>query len=260
MRRGVAHSLSVLCWGAAVLAGPAVSSLLAQSDIGTFRLTAPGIASVTVDVVRGDLAWSEARIATILGEFSETVAVRILPDRKEFSAALREAWGLQDTACWMVGGADDHVLYLLSPAVWGEEACDHDPGDDLHRRMLVAHEAVHVFHGQVNPGEDLGLLEDLGWFIEGLATYVSGQFDRSHAVRAREAVASSAAPERLDQAWSGPFRYGVAGSMVAFIDHHWGRQTLRDALMVTSQSALLNLLGTTEPAFLRDWKNWLRNR
>jgi hypothetical protein len=126
--------------------------------------------------------------------------------------------------------------------------------------MLVAHEAVHVFPGQVNPSEDLGLLEDLGWFIEGLATYASGQFESSHTDRAREAVAAGVVPKRMNEAWSGPFRYGVAGSMAAFIDHQWGRQTLRDALTLTSQAALLNLLGTTEPAFLEEWESWVRVR
>lgn len=258
MKRRMACAVPFLCWAAAGLAGPAVSSLVAQSDTGTFRLHATGSASAAVDVVHADLAWAEVRIAEVLGVFPDTVSVRIFPDRPGFSAALTEAWGLPDTACWMVGGADDHVLYLLSPAVWGEEACDHDPGDDLHRRLLVAHEAVHVFHGQVNPSDDLGLLEDLGWFIEGLATYASGQFDRSHVDRAREAIATGVVPEHLSQAWSGPFRYGVAGSMAAFIDHRWGRQTFRDALMVTSQSALLDLLGTTEPGFLEEWESWIR--
>lgn len=252
---------SVLCWwGAVGLAGSAASCLSSQSAIETFRIHAPAIAPLTVDDVRSDLAWSEDRIAGILGVFPDTVSVRIFPDRQGFSAALREAWGIPDTACWMVGAADDHTLYLLSPAVWGEEACDHDPRGDLHRRMLIAHEAVHVFHGQLNPSEDLGLLEDLGWFIEGLATYVSGQFDRSHAARAREAVATGVVPERLNQAWSGPYRYGVAGSMAAFIDHRWGRQFIRDALTITSQEALLTLLGTTETAFLKEWESWVRDR
>ncbi len=251
-----AYALLVLVTAAAV-GGAAASPLIAQQGDATFRIDAPGVARATIDMVRGDLAWSEERIAELLGVFPDTVSVRIYPDRERFAAALREAWGLSESACWMVGGADDRVLFLLSPAVWGEDACDHDPKDDGHRRMLIAHEVVHVFHGQVNPSEDLGLLEDLGWFIEGLATYISGQWETAHRARAREAVAKGPVPGRLSEAWSGPYRYGVAGSMAAFIDHRWGRQTLLDALTVTSQPALLVLLGTTETAFLAEWQRWV---
>jgi hypothetical protein len=202
MKNRSVHAASVLL-AAVGFAVPASAPLAAQSGTRTFRVHAPGVAQATVDVVHGDLAWSEERIAGFFGVFPDTASVQIFPNRQEFSAALRDAWGLSETACWMVGGADDQVLFLLSPAVWGEEACDHDPRDDVHRRMLVAHEAVHVFHGQIDPSDDLGLLEDLGWFIEGLATYVSGQFDSAHRSRAREAVAKGLVPGRLGEAWSG---------------------------------------------------------
>ena len=102
------------------LAGPASTPLAAQS--GAFRIHAPGVAHAIVDSIHGDLAWSEERIAGYLGVFPDTASVQIFPNRHEFSAALRDAWGLSETACWMVGGADDRALFLLSPAVWGEEA------------------------------------------------------------------------------------------------------------------------------------------
>lgn len=233
--------------------------LAAQNPSPTFRVHAPGVAANTVDAVRADLRLAEERIERVLGAFHDTVSVRIFPSREGFTAALRDAWGLTETACWMVGAADDHVLYLLSPAVWGEEhVCEHDPKDDLHRRMLIAHELVHVYHGQANPSPDVGLLEDLGWFTEGLATYVSGQFESSHAARAREAVVAGSVPERLAQAWSGPYRYSVTGSMVNFIDQRWGRSILREAMSTTSQAALLTLLGVTETEFIRTWRQWVR--
>lgn len=238
-----------------------VPALAGQNGSPTFRIHAPGVAMNTVAAVEGDLRSAEKRIQKNLGLFRDTVSVRIFPSREAFTAALRDAWGLSETTCWMVGAADDHVLYLLSPAVWGEQhVCEHDPNDASHRRMLIAHELVHVYHGQVNPSADLGKLEDLGWFIEGLATFISGQFESSHAARARDAVAAGAVPERLARAWSGPYRYSVTGSMASFVDQRWGRPILREAMSVTTQEAILGLLGVTEIEFIRAWQDWVRGR
>lgn len=230
----------------------------AQTGFETFRISAERVPDSVTAELRADLAWAETRISEMLGPFPDTVSVRVLPDREGFDEALRAAWGIPQTACWMVGAADDHHLYVLSPGAWKSEACEHDPMDEEHRRLLVTHEAVHVFHGQVNPSEDVGLLEDIGWFVEGLATYVSGQLETSHAGRATEALAAGDGPDRLAQAWSGPYRYGVAGSLVAFIDEHWGRDTLITALEITSQEEFRDVLGTTEDEFLADWRAWVR--
>lgn len=249
----VARSFLALTGIAAVF--PATAG--AQSSGETFHISASGVDPATVAAVRSDLAWAEARITERLGRFPDTAAVEIYPDRDSFSAGLREAWGIPETACWMVGAADDHNLYLLSPGTWGEEACEHDPSDAEHRRLLIAHEAVHVYHGQVNPSEDIGLLEEIGWFVEGLATWASGQLDSEHAGRAAEALADGEGPERLADAWSGPYRYGVAGSLVAYIDDRWGRETLVAALEVTTEAELLALLGTTEAGLLAGWRSWV---
>lgn len=237
----------------------ALSCSLAGSatPVPTFRIHAPGVEDPVIETVRRDLSFAERRIGAKFGSFPDTVSVRIFPERASFSEALRERWGIPETACWMVGAAEDHALLLLSPGVWGEAACEHDPADSGHRRRLIAHEAVHVYHGQVNPSEDLGLLEDLGWFIEGLATYVSGQAAAEHAGRAAEAVLNDAVPARLREAWSGDYRYGVTGSMATFIEERWGREVFSSLLGVTSTEDLLQRLEIQEADFLEQWRRWV---
>ena len=240
---------------AATLILSAAAAFAAQT--GTFRIHAADVDAGVVARLRADLVWAEGRIEDRLGPFPDTVGIRVYPSRVAFSDALNRAWGIPETACWMVGAAGDRTLFLLSPGVWGEQACEHDPDDRGHVRRLVAHEAAHVYHGQVNPADDLGLLEELGWFTEGLATWVSGQLEARHAGRATEAIAAGEAPRSLAEAWSGPFRYGVAGSMVEFIHDVWGTDTLRGLLTATSQAELLGTLGLTEPEFLQRWEDWV---
>lgn len=226
------------------------------AQTATFRVHAPGSSPATVSKIHADLVRVERRIERALGEFPGDVDVWVHPSRAAFSDALEQAWGIPETACWMVGAADDTTLHLLSPDVWTGEACEHDPDDAEHVRRIIAHEAVHAYHGQLNPSEDVGLLEEIGWFTEGLATYASGQLGARHAGRAAVAVREGRAPDRLADAWSGPDRYGVAGSMVAFIHDAWGRETLRGLLIATSQTELLDELGMSEPEFLARWKDW----
>ena len=241
--------------GAALLAVP--RHVAAQVEASPFRISAPEVEPTIVAEIETDLVWSESRISTLLGPFPDTVSVRIFADRAGFATALRDAWGIPETACWMVGAADDTHLYLLSPGAWADEACEHNPADAEHRRLLVTHEAVHVYHGQVNPSADVGLLEEIGWFVEGLATWASGQLEAAHAGRAAEAIAAGKAPKELSEAWSGPYRYGVAGSMVGWIDDHWDRETVRQALEFTSWEEFEARLGMTELEFLAGWESWV---
>lgn len=207
-------------------------------------------------------AAATAGVAAIEGwfgaPFPSPVEIRVFPDRASFDRHLTESWGMPEVACWMVGGAEEDGLVLLSPRVWTEAACDHDPDDEREVRDLVVHELVHVYHMQANPTNDFEGVVDLDWFVEGLATLVSGQLARAHAARAREAVAIGAAPARLADAWSGPYRYGVAGSLVGYLETTIGRPGIVELLTATNQAQLLERIGTTEPELLAAWQAWVR--
>jgi Peptidase of plants and bacteria len=156
----------------------------------------------------------------------------------------------------VAAGVADRLL-ILSPRVWKTEAVEHDPADAAHVREVVAHELVHVFHGQQNPIGDFEGMDDLGWFVEGLATYVSGQLSHEHRGAAAEAIQAGKGPVRLADAWSGRYRYGVCGSMVEFVDQRWGRETIANLLAVTKPEIALKLLGVTEAQFLEDWQKFV---
>ena len=156
--------------------------------------------------------------------------------------------GPLDDGTFVVTVSHETVGRLARGAVFAERGCGFN---------TIAHELVHVYHGQRNPRPDFDGMDDLGWFVEGLAVYASGQLERAHRTAARDAIKAGKAPTRLADAWSGPFRYGVSGSMVAFVDKRYGRQTIRMLLAVTSNEEALKLLHTSEGEFIDAWKGYV---
>lgn len=190
--------------------------------------------------------------------FPEPFTLRISPDRAAFTRFFKDKWGIEETQCWWVATGVAHDLTILSPRVWSEEACEHDPEDADHVRGIVTHELVHVYHGQHNPGFEE--LEEIGWFIEGLATYVSGQLDQDRLADPREAIVEGAAPSSLEDAWSGRYRYGVSGTLVQSIDETYGRETLTELLPMRTEEELLSALALTEEELLSNWRAFVLSR
>jgi hypothetical protein len=68
------------------------------------------------------------------------------------------------------------------------------------------------------------------------------------------AIATGQTPAELSKIWTGPHRYGFAGSLVAYVDTRWGRATTVRLLKVRSTAEALNILGTNEKALLEGWR------
>lgn len=200
-------------------------------------------------------------VTTFFGAaFPREFAVTIAPDRKAFDAHLKEAYGWPGSECWMVATGIDKGIVILDPAVWKTDACEHDGTNDAHVLGIFTHELVHVYHGQKNPTGDFTGMDDLGWFVEGLAVYASGQLDVEHADKDQEALKKNAGPKDLKSAWSGRYRYAVCGSLLRYIDQKFGREKLVALLAVTTPQEFHASLGITEADLLRDWAIWVTDR
>ncbi|MHC4844699.1 MAG: hypothetical protein ACYTCU_00915 [Planctomycetota bacterium] len=220
-----------------------------------FPLSSQAVDATTVPGVRATVERGRADVEAFFGErFAEPVRILLLPDRAAFTASFPAEWGMTQTQCWMVAAGVADTLHLLSPRAWAKEACEHDATDEAHVQGIVTHELAHCFHMQNNPTRDGTGMEPMGWFVEGLAVYVSGQLEEGHQLPARDAVEKGVAPTQLEDGWSGPYRYGVSGSLVRYIDLTWGREVLRELLAVTSEAELLDALGVTEERLLTDWR------
>jgi len=215
-------------------------------DAATARALEPVLRSAALDVERFFGA-----------PFPEPFEVVIHSDRAAFDASFPPEWGIEKTECWMVATGVADALQLLSPRVWKDEACEHDPDDARHLHDLVAHELVHVYHGQHNPSPDFSAVSGIDWFVEGLATHASGQLDSGELAPAREALETGRGPLELATAWSGKYRYGVCGSLVAFLERELGRERLVGMLGATSAAELFALIGMSEEELLERWRAWV---
>lgn len=188
--------------------------------------------------------------------FLQKFDVYVFPDRNELNKQWQKDWGDPgfQSECWMVASGVAHRLDILSPAVWKNETCDHNANDPVEVRQIIWHELTHVFHGQYNPDHTFSHIENLDWLAEGIATYVSGQLDDRRLQRVKQLVPENKTPSTLDDFWKGREKYGLSGSIVAFIDKKFGREKLFELLTLISKQDVLKSLSLTEDELLKEWK------
>lgn len=238
-----------LCWLVAC------ASSCASDGAVRFEVKSQPIDRETADAVRDHVAASARGIEEFFGErFPRPFEVDVAADRSSFDAAFPAEWGLAPTQCWMVAYGVAQRLAVLSPRVWREQACEHDPSDAEHVRTLLAHELVHVFHGEHNESGDFSGVSGIDWFVEGLAVFASGQLEQTHIAPASEAIARGVEPKDLEHAWSGKYRYGVCGSLVRHLDARVGRAVIVQMMSARTAQELLALAGVSEEELLRSWR------
>jgi hypothetical protein len=188
--------------------------------------------------------------------FKNRFDVYIFPNRNLMDKQWQKDWGDStfQSQCWMIASGVGHRLDILSPNAWAKEACDHNANDSTEIRQVIWHELVHVFHGQYNPDHTFNYIEKLDWLVEGVATFVSGQLDAKRSQRIKQTIEANKAPLTLDNFWKGQEKYGLSGSMVAYIDNKYGRNKLFELLNQTNKEAALKFLGISEMQLLADWK------
>ncbi len=255
-------------WG--VPLGLAVASC-AQSP------AAPGATDVQVDqhtgysleYVRADRAVAESLVPMIdrgrqsVEQFFDagypaTFVVKIMHDRDALNArwrVLQQRPNLE-TRCWEIAGGWATEFDILSPAVWNSQTCGHDGTDATHVSNVVAHELVHVLHGQRNPSF-FSIAATTPWILEGMAAYASGQWASEYAAAARSTLGGGFAPTTFAELWASPANYPLAGSVFAYIHHRFGIDAVRRLLTSSSEEAMLGSLSIDAATLLRDSRSWL---
>lgn len=192
--------------------------------------------------------------------FNKKFDVYIFSSREELNEQWSKDWGMPDfkSECWMAASGVAYRFDILSPRVWKYEACEHNPDDKNHVKEIITHELVHVFHGQQNSHPDFAGMDEVGWFVEGVAVLVAGQLNDEKLKQLENAYKENKLPANLENGWSGKYRYSVSGSMVKFIEQKWGKEKLVELLKLTNEKEILSNLDFSEELFLVEWKKWLR--
>ena len=211
-------------------------------------------ARAIVEHIESGMAHVETRFAR---SYSRPFVARVYPRREAMTERWRAAWSQPafQAACWMVAAGWASELNVLSPRVWSSEACGHDASSATHLRLLVAHELVHVMHGQANAA--YGPLQGgAPWLPEGLAVFASGQWDTEYSSAAHQA-ARQLAPSTMQELWRSPGGYGLAGSVVAFIAQLPSARGITPLLEAGSWQDVLRGLDLDEATLLARWHAWM---
>ena len=190
------------------------------------------------------------------GSFKNHFNIYIHNNRHSLDSTWQTDWKMPGfkSECWMVASGVATRLDMISPVQWNTEACEHRYEDKTAMQQLIAHELVHVYHGQQNKSPDFSDVENIDWFVEGLASYASGQCNCEKLNEIKKVVSNNEAPSSLDKFWTGKYKYGLSGSVVMFIDKKYGREKLKTLLPSNKKDDILYALKISETELLKEWR------
>jgi hypothetical protein len=219
-----------------------------------YHLTGHGVTKAEMGKMRARIDKGVGAVESFFGgSYGKAFAVEVYGDRAGLDGFFKSRWHAPPTEKWMVAAGVAEVLVILAPSAWKAEAAEHNGDDENEVQKIVTHELVHVFHAQQNPRPEFDGMDDFAWFIEGLATFASGQLD-GRQLTGKQAIEAGKEPKSLAEAWTGRYRYGVSGSIVRYVDAKYGRSMLVKLLKVTGTSEALKMLGTDEASLLKAWR------
>lgn len=193
--------------------------------------------------------------------YNKKFSVYIHPNRNSLDSTWQKDWNMPDfkSECWMVASGVGTKLDVISPKKWNSDACEHNYSETEKTQKLITHELFHVYHGQLNVSPDFSNTEKIDWFVEGFATFASGQCDSARMSEVKKAILENKTPKSLDDFWTGKIKYGLSGSVVMYIDYKYGRATLKKLLPLSKKTEILSILKITEEKLLEDWKKYITN-
>jgi hypothetical protein len=199
-------------------------------------------------------------IKTFFGSgYKQTFDIYVHPNRHSLDSTWQKDWNMPGfkSECWMVASGIANKLDMISPKIWDVAACEHIYAQTKNTQQLITHELVHVYHAQLNSSADFSNTEGIDWFVEGLATFASGQCDAARIAQVKKAIADNKIPKALDNFWTGNIKYGLSGSLVMFINHQYGAKKLKQLLPFNKKQQILEALKISEEILLHEWKAYV---
>ena len=194
--------------------------------------------------------------STFYNEFD----IYIHPNRISIDSSWQKDWNIPEfkSQCWMVASGIAIKLDIISPKIWDNVSCEHIYSNTIKTQQLITHELIHVFHGQRNISPDFSNVNGIDWFIEGLATYASGQCDSIRVSEVKNAILENKMPQHLNKFWTGNLKYGLSGTVVMYLDKKYGRKKMIQLLKHNNMKEVLLSLETTELEIISGWKEYMK--
>ncbi len=129
--------------------------------------------------------------------------------------------------------------------------------DAAEYRRLVVHELVHVFEEHLSPDIEASPR----WWSEGLAAYLSGQWKHADQFRFRQpamdGIRLGSVPSIQEIQADVGLCYDWGWTIVMFIEHTYGRDTIGKVVRECREGNVLATLGDDPVAFEKRWREWL---
>lgn len=207
--------------------------------------------------------WIERGIGKIESFFSkkflEKFDVVIYSERDSLDKMLALNYNLPDfkSECWLVAVGERLRIDMLSPRVWASQSCEPGANDTSAIYQIVTHELVHVFHEQY--GQNIHRNENMQWFTEGLAVYVSGQLENIPDTTIKNSLFEAGSPDNLIGIKSTPQNYILSASLVEYIDEKYGRDVVFNMIFMEDALELFENLKISEARLIAEWKESIDN-
>ncbi len=180
------------------------------------------------------------------------INVFLAPNRMEFDKLVAHLTSIP-THPSRIGQPQGNDLYLISPSAWSRDAVPSlltpDGGFDhgMYRRLLI-HETVHIWEEFISPHGSMEVRPS--WFSEGLAVYVSGQYnrDRDMVDAVNEKRKSGLIPE-LNR-FKGPDAYLWGWMVIRFLIRRFSWERIVTVLKENCSEDVLSDFG---PGLEKEW-------
>jgi len=213
-------------------------------------------AEVTADVIQDAIASLVTYMA--LDRPFPTIHAILAPDRNAFDSLIADVLRVEierPSDPRRIAQPQRTDVVFLSPSVYAtQSAYEYVPMD--YRRM-VHHEMVHVVQEYLSPNIETSPF----WWDEGLAVYLSEQWQYESQFRFREPVIAAeqekCIPSLADIERDPALAYAFGWTLVRFIEQQCGRETVRRGIRQMADGDVFAAIRQARNCFERDWQAWL---
>jgi len=211
-----------------------------------------------------DTASSLMNAASKLAEYFEVneplpfIRAILAPDRDAFDVLVADLLGVQierPSDPRRIAQPQETDIVLLSPSAYATQSTYSYVPDDFQR--MATHELVHVVQELLSPGIEESPL----WWDEGLAVYLSNQWQHMGQFRFREPVIESIrdgqAPTLSAIQTDHSLAYEFGWTLVRFIEQKKGKAAIVRVVKQMKDGDVFTALGVDAVSFQEAWQEWL---